>query len=320
MALARLRIADLRGCSVVTITGQAVLLHVVGAISTGDYDRQEEQLVLNCPSCGKDRKLYVNVDRKLYHCFRCKIGGSLRDSAARDAGGWATVRAAVPTYRSSSRSVVFPLDFVPLVGTDGRAQLGGQGKATGSLVRKAYDYLLRRGVTHEQIWRYAASVVAFEARVFFPYWEVNGRVTFSMGRALTDAVQPKTIEPHGSDKPLFGRHINRLRDQAVLVEGAFDHLATPSSYGLMGSGVTEQQAATLIDDGVRKVFQLFDPDADEQSARSASKLARRGLLVHRVRMETEQDPSSLGREVMTGLVEELLADTSLMPRVFRFRP
>ncbi len=97
---------------------------------------------------------------------------------------------------------------------------------------------------------------------------------------------------------MFGRHVNWVSNgPVVLVEGVFDHFATPTrSYALMGSNITPDQIKRLIKDNVEKVFVIGDPDADSAAQGICKKLLDYYVLAFMVQLAgTNKDPADLGR-------------------------
>ena len=43
------------------------------------FDNEGEELSLECPYCpsGKENKLFVNVDKGVFNCFRCNFSGKI---------------------------------------------------------------------------------------------------------------------------------------------------------------------------------------------------------------------------------------------------
>ena len=146
--------------------------------------------------------------------------------------------------------------------------------------------------------------------MYFPYWDEEGTLTFWMGRAMKTVIEPKTIEPDNASKPLYGRHVTKLSGilPPLLVEGVFDHFVTPSSYALMGSGITGSQIATLRLDGVRTVALLQDPDASESMKMNSKKMGKFGIKSHMVMLSGDKDPAMIGANKMADIVTHIQSE------------
>lgn len=186
-------------------------------------------------------------------------------------------------------------------------------------IDKALRYCKKRGMTDSQINEYQVAIKPGENRVYFPYWNQRFEVTFFTARLYVEnSDEPKTIELASSDKPLYGRHVAPLGKSVVLVEGVFDHFATPGSYALMGSCITKPQLFQLKADGVTRAFLIMDHDAKLTCYQQTAAIAAAGITPFPVFIEdTEKDPAQLGREAMRGLVQKLMSASFTKPRALR---
>ncbi len=46
----------------------------------GVNERGASQQLVKCPKCGKDKKLNVSIEKKLFHCFRCEYKGGISNA------------------------------------------------------------------------------------------------------------------------------------------------------------------------------------------------------------------------------------------------
>jgi len=290
--------------------------HVLECVASNDYVFTEDtgQLAISCPSCeDRGHHFYVNIDKYLYHCFKCDKGGSIRSTIGNSKilrSRWAGLRAELVSVTAPIRcygeeslvSIIQVLEHNPANLREGYQQC----PLLLSLASKAHEYCVKRGLSRGQIAQYAVSVKSFENRVFFPCWNEKDELVYYTGRKLDDNNDdPKTLEMVSSSKPLFGRHVHKWHDFAVLVEGVFDHFATPHSYAVMGSTVTELQMDQLRSDHVNRVFVLFDPDATRSSETAVKKLVRRRFKAYPVVMGGGKDPADLGWSEMAKIAEQL---------------
>jgi DNA primase len=183
------------------------------------------------------------------------------------------------------------------------------------LANRAVQYLVRRGMDRGQIEQYRVYVKEFDPRVYFPFWE-SGEITFWMGRTIDDTVEPKTLNSDEAVVPLFGRHVKHYRKDVVLVEGVFDHIVTPRSYALMGSGISPSQIEVLIKDKVERVFIILDADAGTKSVNIAKKLGDVGIKAYPCIScyQYYTDPADAGRERMVNAVKMLIDDCPVRPQ------
>ncbi len=274
------------------------------------------QLIMTCPACGKERHFYVHRTAFLYRCFRCGVSGSFANQVvfARRSEWREWSRSFGKPREGTSRTQVVDVgDYHPLYGDAGGRVLPWLGRH-----RK---YAASRGITPEQGRSHLLCAKPGSGRLWFPYWE-DGRVVWAMGRSTGSLSASKTWEVGRSEKPLYGIHVRKPGDDVVLVEGVFDYFATPKSYAVMGSDVNGDQIAELRLYGVRRVFCVFDPDAEEKSVKVARKLMNAGMSAYPVGWrENKKDPAELGRAFMEEAVRRLLSlDVRLRPQTILVRP
>lgn len=281
-----------------------VLDHVLGSPAR----LNGEQIVTACPGCGKADHLYVHSTRLLYLCFRCGLRGSMLSDVVGRRSEWRKFVRGLgePSRRLPVPSVDLGGDLYPLsAGTP----------PAGSPAVKATKYLLRRGVDESQISRYLISVKPFDGRVWFPYWE-SRRFSWAVGRSL-GTQEPKTLDT-GGEKPLFGPHVSKPFGDVFIVEGVFDHLATPSSVAVCGSTISRRQLFALSSLEPTRVFVLLDPDAEQKAIEMAAACRGVGLRAYPVLWRgNDKDPSALGRVLMSELVERVRSSAPIRPQSMR---
>lgn len=278
---------------------------ILSQVESGDVDLRGDQIIADCPECGKEGHCYVQPYKGLWYCFRCGRGGTIVADIRASGGRWErSVRRLAGIHRSPTGTRFPGLRDTSGVSLDVREVTPPDG--TCKLTTRGRRYLKERGVSDYQIHLYAPFSVLGSPRVYFPYWNERGELTYYIGRAIPHGLEPKTMENPDPVRPLFGKHVRKFTDWVVLVEGVFDHLATPRSYACLGSHLTDEQAFVLKGDGVEQVWILFDPDAREKSDRSVNKLRSMGVSAASVFVEnTKKDPNDLGPVVMTEVVNSL---------------
>lgn len=294
-----------------------VVAHVVGALRTGRAEVQRsdrgDHILTDCPRCGKEDHFAIRVVTGWYICFRCGLRG--KAELADHIMEW---RGAI---RRSSTIAVRTAGIAETRDAGGLYESSpGVPLWTGEAGKPSRDYAAKRGLDRETARRYRITADKHGCRMWFPYWEQDGRVSFFMGRTFVDGVEPKTIEPPSSSKPLYGLHVGIAYGREVFpVEGVFDHFATPLSLCLMGSELYDQQVEGLRALG-RRVFLLFDPDAKDKAMVKVRRLRLARLEASAVLMEgTSNDPADLGPGLMREIVmsvKQVTAGLVRLPPVF----
>ena len=295
--------------------------YIVDHLRSRACTAENGEVKMPCPGCGDEGHFSVNIRRGVFNCFKCEIGGNVRYEIQRNKQEWLSLVSRLPSDTPSG----YPRRAFPICSLDGQAisvMLRGsppkQKEFGYTAAVNAMKYCLKRGMTKEQIAEYKVCIKPLDPRVWFPYWNEKGELTYQMGRSMTDTVEPKTFSM-GLELPLFGRHVQVERDEVVLVEGVFDHFATPHSYALMGSNITGPQIIQLREDGIKRVFIILDPDASQQAVTAAQKLANFGFDVFPVMINKyEKDPAELGREQMSNIVKTLKLKHPIRPQTIYF--
>lgn len=288
-------------------TSREIFESVLSGSRSGNLNIRGDQVVMDCPFCGKEGHFYVHVNRGWYRCFKCTATGSMAGFLSDDPVRWRKAISGVsspcpvvsPPWPSVTSDDIGGLPLSPLIPSDLPPwPVPGMSEIVSARMGRATAYTRGRGMTDDQIKTYRVSVSPGDNRVYFPYWDDRG-LSFYVARSMTGE-EPKTLEP-GTTKPLYGAHITKPGKTAVLVEGVFDHLATPNSYSLMGHAINSLQLSQLKNTEV--VFVILDPDMPLESNRMAQLLRRHGKTACSVDMVcTRKDPADLGHETMRGLV------------------
>ena len=305
-----------------TLSREEVYQYIVDVIRSGEYIQADDELTMKCPNCENVGHFNVNIKKCKYNCFKCNNGGSFPGQALADAKNWRIMVRGISSDASRKPEekafALCSLASTPLIAILSAPIPPAFTTAMIEYVqaKNIYQYCLSRGVTPGQIKEYRVGYKNLDLRAWFPYWDKFGEVVYQQGRAIVGSVQPKTIS-EGENLPLFGRHIKVLHNTVVLVEGIFDHLATPFSYSLQGSNITTHQLEQLKYDGVKKAFVFMDPDAGIQGKRICQKLGLYGIKGYLVVMpqQAHKDPADIGVETMTKIVKCLMNDNHVRPQI-----
>jgi hypothetical protein len=167
----------------------------------------------------------------------------------------------------------------------------------------AYDYLVGRGVTEEQmsLYRLGEGSGEFYDRVIVPSFHADGACDYWVVRRIEG--WPKYQNP---DVPKSGRlgflAVARQHGEAcVLAEGVFSAMACgPSGVAAFGKYVSDGQLSRIERAGFRHVYVALDGDAQPLARKLADRLLCRGLTVSLVTslLTADQDPADLGPEHM----------------------
>lgn len=222
-----------------------------------------DERIVRCLYCGKKDKMYVNVKKKKFHCFRCGAGqGATLTSFIRDHRGvteqeaWQILRSGeyegLPTrdyevYYATQlhqpRATILPTEYTPLYPLDDGSILG----------ERAVAYLRRRGLTDADLLFYRIGYCLtgrYRHRIIVPVMLDKEAVYFVARlfwgwgkRYLNPAVGEIIADP---STLLF--NWDNARDAKVLklAEGVFDAIGLgDDATGLLGKQLHDGQLRLL---------------------------------------------------------------------------
>ncbi len=273
------------------------------------------EAVSDCPGCGRQKKLWVNLETGAWVCFYCLRAGPseaplvplyqlihdcTRDEARR---GLLDLRGPRQGSRASTTPEIeqarpewtgaLPEEYEPVYDEDGW---------------NVPHYLLERGISALTARDYELGYCAagrYAGRVILPIIH-NDKVMGFQGRAVDAWRSPKYDQPAGMPKSklLFGHDRVRPNADLLVVEGAFDVLgcreADLDAVAILGKTLSTDQADLLLSLKPKRIIITTDPMKVDATApwcgvRSCDTLWNKGfrntaLLI----CPGEQDPADLG--------------------------
>jgi hypothetical protein len=220
------------------------------------------EIALCCPFCAETRHeadtaycLHVNAGSGAGKCWHRSCGWKSRHAVAAVLHKL-RINLSVEGFeekREAPAAVRLPEDFAPLC------------KATDDLDKQALRYVLRRGITKEQV-KDSKLGVSFSGRyayrVIFPAL-AEGKLKAFTARDFTGTSKARYLGTPG-DKWLF--HFDPKADTVVLSEGVFKALriAQATSWGsaaLLGHAISPVQMEQIKSSSAKRVVLYPDPDA-----------------------------------------------------------
>lgn len=265
-----------------------------------------------CPSCGDTKfKCYVNPDKGLFNCFKCRF-----KTGNKDVFDFVAITEGIPRGKAIMRLL---MDYTPTTPDDLRGALEdrldgpeeapvagirtihslplGVKKLAPGASQRHWDYLLSRGLTTEEIQDYQTYYVPqksleIKGRDGKYRGNIGDRVLWPIYGGAHDLVawQARTIDPNyrRGDKYIgcpdsdmsktLWPYVPPYGDTAVLVEGTLDAIAVrrlnkTSSYCLFGKSVSREQMQLLKAWGVKNVILFLDKkDAKREIEKAAEEL------------------------------------------------
>lgn len=225
------------------------------------------EIRLCCPFCADYHetvdtrfRLSLNISTGEAHCYNCDWKWNGKNTLAKVLARLGIAAVEVATEDAADVDIntprpSLPVDFQPLndkVATHDR------------FARRAYQYLLRRGVTLRQMRRNRigfSMVGRYAYRIVFPVL-VRGKLEGVVARDFTNLSKVRYLNSVG-EKSLYNLQVSDTH--AVLSEGIFKALTLErvlccSSLALLGHAITDKQMQQLQDFGVRDIVLWPDPD------------------------------------------------------------
>lgn len=263
----------------------------------GSYSESGSEISVACPFCPKrdgKKKLYINVEKGVYNCFRCGETGGIR-ALLRFMG-----KEHITLAPASKREVAIAHNT-----EDGGIPLNK--KTKGVLGDMALNYLRGRGLDDKLIdsldLRYYISG-KYKDRIRFPVRNADGDDVFCLYRAFAASIEPKVMFPHTGDtlarksEAMFGLFEAKRNTTIYIVEGEFDALTLwGNAVALLGSYMSKAQEGLIINtfDSSVTLNVLLDGDKPKEAMDICERLALHMDNVYFVPLG-KLDPNDLGRE------------------------
>jgi DNA primase len=259
---------------------------------------------------------HVNLERGLFHCFACGVGGnvldlvaalegcSIREAALRLQASHAPSLAPGTTYGGTRRKLVTKK-------REGNAPLGFSLE-----VDCRHPYLARRRIDAATADYFGVGYFGgrgwMHGRVAIPIHDHHGRLVAYCGRAV-DGGDPRYQFPAGFQKSQVLFNYHRVRhaagDPVIVVEGFFDCMRVhqagfPAVVALMGARLSGAQQE-LLTGRFSKVVLLLDGDATGRTAtaRIAGDLAPASSITE-VLLPGSMQPDQMAEEQIQQVLRE----------------
>jgi len=289
------------------------LLSVLDAILSRGTVLSNGEVKYFCPFCKHyKQKLQVNLDPndesrfQRWHCWVCGRKGKTLVSLIKNEAICATndqiervqiISKRYATQQIGKEVVVrtehilrLPQEYIPLYKKDDNIER-----------RNALKYLKNRNVTNIDILRYDIGYAAegeYKNMVIIPSYDTNGNLNYFVGRDYYDRRTLKHKNPDVSKNIIGFELLVDFMQPIVLVEGAFDAMATKrNAIPLFGKTISEKLFLKILEEKPPKIYISLDIDAIKSSISYAEKFMGIGIDVYIVELQ-KKDPSKLGYENM----------------------
>jgi len=288
-----------------------------------------KELRIDCPFCSDSgQHMYVNVERKLFHCFRCETSNNLVGFIMKvekvDLGGaFRLVRKfsrGGPVRREPRKVTATKLSECPL--PSGLVRISASRRA--ELPDKLLNLLEEKHVsltTAQQLDWCWCSIGRMRNRLIIPVMS-GGLMVGWLARDCSGMSKQKYMFPEGfrATDYLWGMNecLDRQSRHVVLVEGVFDALTVGlgEAVALCGKHLSIGQMSLLSVLGPEKVTVCLDGDAVPAGEAMAMNLAPMFGRVAVAYLPVLDDPCSLGPAVWEYIEEAREFSSSPLERLF----
>ena len=300
----------------------------------GQYKKMAgNNLYFECPSCHHHRKkLTINIDKSVFHCFHCQIKGR--------SFLWLLKLAGVPNpnqykkiFNEGARISITDIDNIfgeePLIENKLTLPKGYENlfrNIEKEFYKRAVDYLLKRGLRKEDILKYDIYYSVSEQRVLFPSYDKDSNLNYYVARSIQPFENYKYKNAKASKRDvIFNEHLIEWNKPLYIVEGIFDAiLSRKNAVPILGSNIgTGSLLFKRLLENRTEVIIALDADAKKKVVNLINKLVKFNVKVTYVDWEDEKrDIAEIGSEefeeiVMSGSVKSFTFADEVKERLFK---
>jgi len=304
---------------------------VESAFGKGVISRSGDDIAVKCPICQtKDKKkLSISLNTWQCHCWICgykskSLVDMLRKKSSSDL---------LSRYRSDFLGEIFqqhhvqqqvekifeyPEGYVPIVNFDKSIRDPD--------IRGCYQYLLKRGVSDRDLYKYRVGISKkFPRRIFFISLDSDGIENYFVSRSIDDDSRLKYINSDLDKTQIVFNELDIDWDKDVyLIEGIFDLIKIKTNaICILGSSLSENSLLfkKLIVNSCSIVLAL-DSDVQPKMFKIADKLISYGCSVKIFPLYDKKDVGSMSSEEIiesTSHLEEWDSNVSIMKKIKSIR-
>ncbi len=239
-------------------------------------------IAVECPCCStkkkvKKRKLSIDLNTGIYHCWVCESKGknigrlalkySIQKKAASQLYSYFKTDKDDEQIRIEEKEVIkLPEDFRLIAASRGHE------------AKIARAYLENRGFDEKAIWRFRAGIsnrYKYKNRIIFPSFDKNQNLNFFLGRSFLKEEKLKYRNCSAKRKDVIFKELDIDFSKTLFIaEGVFDLLNMPNnSTCLLGSWMDKNYAIfNKIVENKTPVVLCLDPDASDKAQKIAKNL------------------------------------------------
>ena len=256
----------------------------------------------HCPFCKHHKpKLEVDIKAGVWHCWTCNEKGRTPTSLLRKTHASAESIREMRSYFPDGKTnidektydrVELPKEYKPL-----------STALTNLQYRQAKAYVLRRGITEEDILKYGIGYCEtgkYANSIIVPSYDKGGQINYFISRSFEKDPGRKYNAPSCNKNNLIGlEYYINWKVPVVLCEGIFDAIALKrNAIPLFGKTIPKALMLKLVESDVKTVYLALDNDALKEAINYSQQLLNLGKDVYLIELQGK-DPSDIGFENMT---------------------
>lgn len=276
----------------------------------------------HCPLCNhQKRKLEINIDEQSpnfqnYRCWICKDvrGKKLKSLFTKLKVNFNKInelKFILPSNGSyinyktdiENEIISLPSEFISLINHSNL----GLDKFNQLSIRRAIQFLKKRGITQEDIIKYNIGVCLegnYNNRIIIPSYDSNGIINYFIARSFIDS-DMNYKNPPIKNRNIIGWELYINWDAPIiLVEGIFDALTVKRNViPLFGKEIKEALMQKLVLSGVKNIYIALDKDAHKDALKYCEILMSYGKQVYLVELDGK-DCNAIGFERFLNIIED----------------
>jgi DNA primase len=284
------------------------LLEKYATIVSGPSSKGEVFLA-ECPYCGKPSthrtSFSVNIEKYIWHCFRCGRGGPLTSLIS--------FYAKIP-YEAAEDMLEQPLGLRREVKKPEEPLKECEIPPQSFFTIRANRYLEERGIdsrTQIEFGLYYCNQGRYQGRIIIPVF-FNGKIITFQARTVMPDEEIRYLSPFNAPKSRIWFNLDSYINQDVyIVEGMFDcmKLWQEGIFAIapLGKEISNDQMNILLDKRIKRVYLLQDQDALPELQKRWEKLSKCFEVRIKPIIFKGEDPASMTSEqlevVMNGNFE-----------------
>ena len=246
-------------------------------------------------------KLQVNIQTGKWHCWVSNQGGhNLYQLFKKVGAGYQDFKLLNQLLGETSFYQKDTDKKLEVIQLPQEMKLLSDKKDTSIIKEHALRFLIKRGITSEDIKRYNlgyCSEGVYQNRIIIPSYDSIGKLNYFVGRDFYASTLKYKNPPIPKDVIGFDLYVNWSLP-IILVEGVFDAMSIKNnSIPLFGKTILPKLYGKIIENKVKDIFIILDSDAFDDAIQITEKFVNEGISVNFVKLDGK-DPNDLGYKKM----------------------